>query len=65
MYLASGAPQPIVDAVVTAYAPLFEHGWGSSPRDILVGPAKATLLCRRFGAHGFDYIGDSAEDIAV
>jgi hypothetical protein len=65
LYLASGAPQPIVDAVVDAYAPLFTHGWGSSAQANLVGPAKATLLCRRFAEHGFDYIGDAADDVAV
>jgi hypothetical protein len=65
VFLASGAPQPIVDAVVEAYAPLFSHGWGSSAGTSLVGPAKAALLCQRFGVGGFDYAGDSAEDVAV
>jgi putative heme transporter len=65
LFVASGAPQPIVDAVVANYASLFSQGWGSSADECLVGPAKAALLCRRFGVHGFDYIGDAAEDLAV
>jgi putative heme transporter len=65
VFIASGAPQPIVDAVVATYAPLFAHGWGSSTGASLVGPAKAALLCQRFGTGGFDYVGDATEDIAV
>ena len=64
LYLASGAPDDAVAAVLARY-PVFRDGWGSTPERHLVGPAKAALLVERFGRRGFDYVGDSHEDLAV
>jgi uncharacterized membrane protein YbhN (UPF0104 family)/phosphoserine phosphatase len=64
VYLASGAPDAAV-AAVRARFPVFRDGWGTTPERHLVGPAKAALLVERFGPRGFDYVGDSYEDLAV
>jgi putative heme transporter len=64
LYLASGAPDPLVRAVVRDTG-LFVDGWGSTPSLQLVGGAKAALLESRFGHGGFDYVGDANEDLEV
>lgn len=62
--LASGAPDELVSAVVARH-PMFSEGWGSTDDRHLVGDTKAALLVDRFGAGGFDYVGDAREDLAV
>jgi uncharacterized membrane protein YbhN (UPF0104 family)/phosphoserine phosphatase len=64
VYLASGAPDPVVAAVRARY-PLFRDGWGTTPERHLVGPVKAAFLVEMFGRQGFDYVGDSYEDLSV
>jgi uncharacterized membrane protein YbhN (UPF0104 family)/phosphoserine phosphatase len=64
IYLASGAPDAVV-AAVRAHHPIFRDGWGTTPERHLVGPVKAALLVEQFGPQGFDYVGDSYEDLAV
>lgn len=64
LYLASGAPTPIVEAFLERY-PIFVSGWGSGRDRHLVGDRKAALLTERFGTGGFDYVGDAQEDVAV
>jgi putative heme transporter len=64
IYLASGAPNDLVSMVVEHF-PIFTGGWGSTDERRLVGAAKAELLQERFGPTGFDYVGDSVEDLAV
>ncbi|MEM9435423.1 MAG: UbiA family prenyltransferase [Pseudomonadota bacterium] len=62
--LVSAADQRQV-AAVADHLGLFDEAHGSTPERNLKGPAKAQLLTERFGAAGFDYIGDSAADVAV
>lgn len=50
---------------VSCYLGLFDEVHGSDERLNLKGPKKAAFLSERFAACGFDYIGDSAADIAV
>lgn len=44
---------------------LFDQAYGSAEGRNLKGAEKAAFLTERFGAKGFDYIGDSAADIPV
>lgn len=44
---------------------LFDEVHGSDGHNNLKGAAKAQFLCARYGARQFDYIGDSAADVAV
>ena len=64
IFIASGAPQPVVEAFVQR-CPVFTAGWGSVPGQHLVGAAKQRFLAERFPDSGFDYVGDSREDLAV
>ncbi len=52
-------------ASVSRHLGLFDEVHGSDDRLNLKGPAKAALLSERFGVCGFDYMGDSASDVAV
>ena len=62
--LVSAADQRQVDAVAEATG-LFDEAWGSTPGRNLKGEVKARFLVERFGAGGFDYIGDSHADLPV
>lgn len=66
--LVSAADHRQVEAVA-AHLGLFDLavGTGGDPEapDNLKGQAKAAFLVRRYGAGGFDYLGDSMADIAV
>uniref|UniRef100_UPI0035AEC5FB UbiA family prenyltransferase n=1 Tax=Paenirhodobacter enshiensis TaxID=1105367 RepID=UPI0035AEC5FB len=44
---------------------LFDEVHGSDGHNNLKGAAKARFLCAHYGERNFDYIGDSAADIAV
>jgi 4-hydroxybenzoate polyprenyltransferase/phosphoserine phosphatase len=50
---------------VASHLGLFDEVHASDGRLNLVGPAKAAFLAERFGASGFDYVGDSAADLEV
>lgn len=63
--LATGAHRRIADAI-GARTELFDEIFATEDEGTnLTGTAKAALLQKRFGTHGFDYVGDSAADIAV
>lgn len=62
--LVSAADRRLVEAVA-AHLGLFDEAHGSDGRQNLKGPAKAAFLSRRFGAGGFDYVGDARADLAV
>jgi 4-hydroxybenzoate polyprenyltransferase/phosphoserine phosphatase len=50
---------------VAAHLGLFDEVHGSGGGVNLKGPEKARFLAERFGARGFDYIGDSRADLPV
>jgi 4-hydroxybenzoate polyprenyltransferase len=50
---------------VSRHLGLFDEVHGSDDRLNLKGPAKAAFLSELFAASGFDYMGDSASDVAV
>lgn len=62
--LVSAADQSLVDAVAQ-HTGLFDEAHGSDGQHNLKGPAKAAFLTERFGAGGFDYVGDARADLAV
>ncbi|MEM8786644.1 MAG: UbiA family prenyltransferase [Pseudomonadota bacterium] len=62
--LVSGAAAPVVAAVAAALGP-FDAVQGSDRRTNLTAARKAAWLSDRYGAQGFDYIGDSAADVPV
>ncbi|MFZ0099635.1 MAG: UbiA family prenyltransferase [Gemmobacter sp.] len=65
--LISASEQRQVSAIAS-HLGLFDEAMGTGSDDApdnLSGQAKADYLVRRFGAQGFDYIGDSAADVPV
>jgi len=50
---------------VAAHLGLFDAVLASDGHRNLSGPAKAALLCERYGARGFDYAGNERKDLAV
>ena len=50
---------------VAKHTDLFDEAIGSDASKNLVGTAKAEYLVKRFGAQGFDYVGDSNADLKV
>ena len=62
--LVSASDHRQVTAVAEATG-LFDEAYGSAEGKNLKGPAKAAFLIERFGAKGFDYIGDSRADLPV
>lgn len=64
VYLATGADAGIADQILARY-PRFSGVFSSDGRTNLTSERKAELLVRKFGADGFDYIGNSVEDRAV
>jgi 4-hydroxybenzoate polyprenyltransferase len=64
VYLVSGAPQTLVDQLVTS-SPHFKGGFGSTRTRNLVAHEKAQLLIEQFGQRGFDYVGNGAQDLPV
>jgi len=64
VHLVSGATKPLVEKIADVHGP-FDGFDGSDGRENLTAHNKAARLTARFGARGFDYIGDSAADIPV
>ena len=64
IYLASASNERYVEAVADGLG-LFDGWFASNDTRNLSGKAKADLLIERFGAQGFDYIGNSRADLAV
>lgn len=64
IYLASAADERFVKAIAD-HVGLFDGAFGSGAGTNLASRAKAELLCREFGAGGFDYIGNAEADIPV
>jgi phosphoserine phosphatase len=62
--LVTASDQLIAD-VIAAHLKLFDEAIGSDGVTNLRGAAKAALLVKKFGRGGFDYAGDSAQDIPV
>ena len=62
--LVTASDQLVADAVA-AHLKLFDEAIGSDGVTNLRGAAKAALLVKKFGRGGFDYAGDSAQDIPV
>jgi len=62
--LATAADRTIADAV-SSYLGLFDEVHASDGKVNLKGDTKAGFLAERFTAQGFDYVGDSAADVAV
>lgn len=62
--LATGAHESVAQDVAR-HLGLFSEVSATSATEHLVGGRKADLLAARFGAHGFDYMGDSMEDMAA
>jgi len=62
--LVSASHQKQVDEVAE-YVAVFDEAVGSDDIRNLGGTAKADWLVDRFGAQGFDYVGDSAADLKV
>jgi 4-hydroxybenzoate polyprenyltransferase len=64
VYLATGADASVAEQVLSRF-PSFEGAFSSDGRINLTGERKAELLVREFGREGFDYVGNSREDLAV
>lgn len=64
VYLASASDEKYVDAIA-AHLKLFDGWFASSAAENLSSPVRAERLVQTFGAGGFDYIGNSAADLAV
>lgn len=62
--LVTASDQALADRVA-AHLGLFDEVHGSDGSHNLKGPAKAAFLQQRFGARGFDYIGDSRADLPI
>jgi 4-hydroxybenzoate polyprenyltransferase/phosphoserine phosphatase len=64
VYLASASNERYVEAVAR-HLGLFDGWFGSIDTRNLSGSAKADLLVKRFGQHGFDYLGNGRADLAI
>lgn len=64
LVLATGANSSVARAV-GEHLGIFDEVIASSSELNVTGSVKARLLCERFGANGFDYVGDSAPDRKV
>ncbi len=64
VHLVSGATKPLVERIAGVHGP-FDGTDGSDENENLTSRNKAARLTERFGAQGFDYIGDSPADIPV
>lgn len=63
VWLASGSDELVVTPLAQEVGAA--GCFASDGRANLVGRAKAAVLVRRFGEHGFDYIGNERRDLAV
>ena len=64
VYLASASNERYVEEVAN-HLGLFDGWFASNDTRNLSGEAKARLLVARFGAQGFEYVGNSHRDLAV
>jgi 4-hydroxybenzoate polyprenyltransferase/phosphoserine phosphatase len=64
VYLVTAADEAVAQAVA-AHLDLFDGVFASDGTVNLKGGAKAGFLVQRFGAAGFDYVGDAAADVPV
>ena len=64
LVLVSAADRAIAEEV-NAHLQLFHETLASEEKNNLKGKQKAALLEKRYGAKGFDYVGDSHSDFAV
>jgi 4-hydroxybenzoate polyprenyltransferase len=64
VYLATAADQRFAEAIADSIGE-FDGVFASAHGINLKGKAKADRLVAAFGAHGFDYIGNDAADLAV
>lgn len=62
--LATAAPEKTAHGIAQSYS-FFDDVMSSSPTVNLKGAKKADALVDRFGARGFDYIGNDANDLSV
>jgi 4-hydroxybenzoate polyprenyltransferase len=62
--MVSAADQAVVDAVAS-HLDCFDEAYGSSAAHNLRGRHKADFLLERYGAGGYDYVGDCHADLAV
>ncbi len=64
VYLASASNERYVEAIANELG-LFDGWFASDDARNLSARAKADLLVERFGAHGFDYVGNGRADLPV
>lgn len=64
VFLVTGANQLVADKIRDKY-PVFDSAVGSTKELNLTSTNKANYLKKEFGPHGFDYIGNSADDIPI
>lgn len=64
LVLCTASDQKVADAIAN-HLGIFDEVIASNGQTNLAGPNKASLLSDRFGAQGFDYAGNSHEDLAV
>ncbi|MBD5539134.1 MAG: UbiA family prenyltransferase, partial [Desulfovibrio sp.] len=64
LVLVTASPLAIAQACAGRVG-IFDDVYGSSTAENLRGPAKAEFLCKKYGEHRFDYIGNSLDDIPV
>jgi 4-hydroxybenzoate polyprenyltransferase len=64
IYLATGADQSLAERVA-AHAGVFDGVFSSDGHTNLTGQHKLQLLQNKFGATGFDYIGNSTTDLPL
>ena len=64
IYLATGADSSLSAAMVRRF-PEFDGSFGSDGETNLTSENKVDLLVAKFGAQGFDYVGNSTKDLAV
>lgn len=65
LVMATGTPEPLAQECNRYLDGLFEDVMGTSTTINLIGRNKADALISRYGDGGFDYIGNSAQDLAV
>ncbi|MEX1081016.1 MAG: UbiA family prenyltransferase [Halofilum sp. (in: g-proteobacteria)] len=64
IYLASASDRRYVEAIA-AHLGLFDGVFASDGATNLKADAKAQMLVDAFGEHGFDYVGNHADDLAI
>jgi 4-hydroxybenzoate polyprenyltransferase len=64
LVLVTGAHQRFAEAVAGNLG-IFDGVMGSTAEIHLTGPRKQAALVERFGANGYDYVGDSGDDLPV